>query len=127
MSDAQRNKRLVIAFYTTAFNGRNPEDAVATYLGPTYVQHDPMTPDGPEAFIEIAKAFLAQYPEAHLDIRRAIADGNLVVTHSLLTTSPDDRGTAAADFFRVEEGRVVEHWAVLQPVPETSANAAGMV
>ncbi len=58
----------------------------------------------------------------NLDIKRAVAEGDMVVTHSLLKTSPDDLGTAAADFFRLENGKVVEHWDVLQPVPESAAN-----
>ena len=56
-------------------------------------------------------------------IRRVVAEGDIVVTHSLLKFSSDDeRGTVAADFFRVEDGKVVEHWDVLQPFPEESAN-----
>jgi len=57
-----------------------------------------------------------------LDIKRAVAEGDMIVTHSLLKTSPEDQGTAAADFFRLEDGKVVEHWDVLQPVPESAAN-----
>ena len=57
-----------------------------------------------------------------LQIKGAVVEGDLVVTHSLLKTSPQDRGTAAADIFRLEEGKVVEHWDVLQPVPESAAN-----
>jgi hypothetical protein len=57
-----------------------------------------------------------------LEIKRAVAEGEMVVRHSLIETSPEDRGTAAADFFRLEEGKVVEHWDVLQPVPESAAN-----
>jgi predicted SnoaL-like aldol condensation-catalyzing enzyme len=57
-----------------------------------------------------------------LNIKRAVAEGDLVVTHRLLKTSTEDRGTAAADIFRLEEGKVVEHWDVLQPVPESAAN-----
>jgi len=57
-----------------------------------------------------------------LDIKRALADGDLVATHGLLKTTPEDRGTAAADFFRLEDGKIVEHWDVLQLVPESAAN-----
>jgi predicted SnoaL-like aldol condensation-catalyzing enzyme len=56
------------------------------------------------------------------DIKRAIAEGDLVLTHSLLKTSPEDRGSAVADIFRLEDGNVVEHWDVVQPVPESAAN-----
>ena len=65
---------------------------------------------------------MEQFPQLGLDIKRAVAEGELVVTHSLLKTSPEDRGTAAADFIRLEDGKIVEHWDVLQPVPESSAN-----
>ena len=57
-----------------------------------------------------------------VEIKRAVAEGDLVVTHSLLKTSPEDHGTAAVDIFRLEEGKVVEHWDVLQAVPESAAN-----
>jgi predicted SnoaL-like aldol condensation-catalyzing enzyme len=57
-----------------------------------------------------------------LNIKRAVAEGDLVVTHSLLKTSPEDRGTAVADFFRLEDSKIVEHWDVLQPIPESAAN-----
>jgi predicted SnoaL-like aldol condensation-catalyzing enzyme len=92
------------------------------YGGPHYIQHNPQAPDGFEAFIRFVEGFAEQFPQMSLDIKRAVAEGDLVVTHSLLKTSPEDRGTAAADFFRLEEGKVVEHWDVLQPVPESAAN-----
>jgi predicted SnoaL-like aldol condensation-catalyzing enzyme len=95
---------------------------VAAHLGPRYVQHNPQAADGGEAFIAFVRSFAGQFPDLHVDIRRVIAEDDLVVTHSLITTGPDDRGTAAVDIFRLEDGRIVEHWDVLQPVPETAAN-----
>jgi predicted SnoaL-like aldol condensation-catalyzing enzyme len=68
------------------------------------------------------QGFAEQFPQMSVDIKRAVAEGDLVVTHSLLKTSPEDRGTAAADIFRLEDGKVVEHWDVVQPVPESAAN-----
>jgi len=119
MTDLERNKRTAVAFYELAFNGKKPEDAVETYVGSEYIQHNPQAPDGPEAFIGFVRAF----PEARVDIRRVFADGDIVVTHSVLTFTRDDPGTVAADFFRLDdEGKIVEHWDVLQPYPEESAN-----
>src|SRR6266516_1284748 len=118
MADQERNKRTVVEFYEVAFNGKQPEQAVEKYVGSEYIQHNPQAPDGPDAFIRFVKSF----PEADVDIRSVFADGEMVVTHSLLKFTPDDRGTVAADFFRLEDGKVVEHWAVLQPFPEDSAN-----
>lgn len=122
MPDLEENKRTVRAFYDLSFNQKEPEEAVARYVGSTYAQHNPAAGDGPGPFIEFVKAYTGQFPELRVDIKRVIAEGDLVVTHSLITTSPEDRGTAAADIFRLVEGKVVEHWDVLQPVPETAAN-----
>jgi predicted SnoaL-like aldol condensation-catalyzing enzyme len=120
MADLERNKRNVREYYELAFNEHRPKDAVERYLGDRYVQHNPQAPDGPEAFIGFVEAF----PEANVDIRRIVAEGDIVVTHSLIRFSKDDeRGTVAVDLFRLtDDGKIVEHWDVLQPFPEESAN-----
>lgn len=119
MADVEVNKQAVRGFYELAFNQKQPEQAVERYLGSRYIQHNPQAPDGAEAFIGFVKAF----PEASVDIRRIVAEDDIVVTHSLLRFSADDeRGTVAADLFRLEDGKIVEHWDVLQPFPEESAN-----
>jgi len=122
MPDLEQNKETVRAFYDLAFNQKKPEEAVARYVGSTYTQHNPMAGEGPQPFIEFVNGFVARFPDLTVDIKRLIAEGDLMVTHSLLKTSPEDQGTAAADIFRLENGNVVEHWDVLQPVPETAAN-----
>jgi predicted SnoaL-like aldol condensation-catalyzing enzyme len=122
MADIEQNKQTVVDFYTLSFNEKQPEEAVERYIGSQYIQHNPQAGDGPEAFIEFVKWFTGQFPELRVEIKRTIAEGDLVMTHGLLKTSPDDRGTAAADIFRLEDGKIVEHWDVLQPVPEEAAN-----
>jgi predicted SnoaL-like aldol condensation-catalyzing enzyme len=82
----------------------------------------PQIPDGFEAFVQFVEGFTTQFPQLSVEFYRTAADGDLVVTHSLLKTSPADRGGAAADFFRLEDGKLVEHWDVIQPVPESAAN-----
>lgn len=118
MADLEQNKRTVVEFYETAFNEKRPEDAVERYVGSRYIQHNPQAPDGPEAFIGFVKAF----PDISVDIRRVVAEGDIVVTHGLVRFTADDRGTVAADLFRLEDGKIVEHWDVLQPWPEESKN-----
>jgi predicted SnoaL-like aldol condensation-catalyzing enzyme len=118
MADLEENKRTVVEFYELAFNEKEPEQAVDRYVGSEYIQHNPQAPDGAEAFVGFVKAF----PDGSVDIRRVFAEGDIVVTHSLLKFSPDDGGTVAADFFRLDDGKIVEHWDVLQPWPEESAN-----
>ena len=122
MSSIEVNKQTVVSYYTLAFNDKRPEEAVAKYIGSRYIQHNPQAPDGPDAFVQFVKGFAEQFPQLHVEVKRVIGEGDLVMTHSLLTTSPEDRGTAAADIFRLEDGKVVEHWDVLQPIPETAAN-----
>ncbi len=128
-----RNERTVVAFYTTAFNQGSPAEAVEKYVGvdengdKLYIQHNPQAADGPQAFVEFVSGFKASFPDLHVDIVRVIAECDLVVTHSHLTLSPDDRGSVGADIFRLDDkGKVVEHWDVIQQIPETSANDNGM-
>ncbi|WXG39486.1 MAG: nuclear transport factor 2 family protein [Candidatus Freyarchaeum deiterrae] len=121
-STSEKNKKIVSDFYNMALNQKKPEEAVSKYMGKVYRQHNPNAGDGPEAFINFVKGFVKQYPELHFDFKRLIAEGDLVVVHSHLKVNPADRGTAVMDIFRVDKGKVVEHWDVLQPIPEKSAN-----
>lgn len=118
----EQNKHTVVAYLEQALNAKQPAEAVAAHVGGRYVQHNPQAPDGPDAFIAFVDGFTAQFPALNLDIKRVVAEGDLVVTHSLLTLAAGDRGTAVVDIFRLEDGKIVEHWDVLQPVPESAAN-----
>lgn len=125
MSDLERNKQVVVDFFTTAFDG-DPDGAAAAHIGNRYIQHNPQAPDGPEAFTGFVHWLRGEHPNVKLDIKRVLADGDLVVTHSHLVMEPGTRGMALADFFRLEDGRIVEHWDVGQQIPEESANTNGM-
>ncbi len=125
MSNLEENKKLVVAYYETAFAGE-PEKAVDLYLGPTYTQHNPEAADGPEAFIGFVHYLRGENPEMVLDIKRVVAEGDFVVTHANLVLKPGEPGLALADIFRLESGKVVEHWDVIQPVPQASANGNSM-
>jgi predicted SnoaL-like aldol condensation-catalyzing enzyme len=125
MSELETNKRVVVDYYETAFGG-DPEKAVADHFGDRYIQHNPDAADGPEAFIGYVKWLRSEHPHLKLEIKRVIAEGDMVATHSHLILEPDHPGRALADFFRLENGKVVEHWDVIQEVPETTANPNGM-
>ena len=103
MGDLEENKRMVVEYYELAFNEHKPEEAVEKYVGSRYIQHNPQAPDGTEAFSAFVKAF----PEMSVDIRRVIAEGDLVVTHGVVKFTADYRGPVAVDFFRLEYGKVV--------------------
>lgn len=118
----EQNKNTVTAFYKLAFNDHKPADAVLKYVGNTYKQHNPTVGDGPKAFIEFVEGFAKANPGLRADIKRIIAEGDLVVVHVHMKMSDEDRGLAVIDIFRLEDGKIVEHWDAMQPVPEKSAN-----
>lgn len=95
-------------------------------MAPQIRQHNPQAPDGAPAIVAFMTRLVTENPEVHLDIRRVIAEDDLVMTHSLVTLSPGDRGTAVVDIYRLADGKIVEHWDVVQPVPMTAANGNTM-
>jgi len=120
------NKETVTNFYKVAFNDHKPAAAVEKYVGGSYIQHNPMVADGSLPFIDFVNGYAQKFPHLKVDIKRVIAEGDFVVTHVLITTDEKDRGTVAMDIFRLEGGKIVEHWDVVQPMPEKSANENGM-
>jgi predicted SnoaL-like aldol condensation-catalyzing enzyme len=116
----EANKRIVREWHVLAL--RTPEEAVAKYIGLNYRQHNPGSADGPESLVSTMKWFTENFPELRMETKRIIAEGDTVVLHTHLILKPGDRGSAVVEMFRLENGRIVEHWDVVQEVPETSAN-----
>ena len=120
-TDPERNRENAIAFYRTAYLG-NPAEAVDRYLGDVYIQHNPEVGDGKEAFIEYFERMAIKYPGKRVTFKRAIAEENYVVLHCHQEW-PGDQFYAGIDIFRFDDsGKIVEHWDVLQEVPENSKN-----
>ena len=125
-SDLERNKQNVRAFYELMFNECKPREAIKLYAGADYRQHNPHVGDGKEAFIEYFERMAVEYPGKRVHFVRVLAEENHVVLHCRQTW-PGSEDHAGIDIFRLdEEGKVVEHWDVLQVIPESSANDNGM-
>ena len=130
---SETNKDIAVAFCKTLFEGR-VEDAFRLYAGRPYNQHNPLIEDGMEGLRKFVTWMTSNHPDARYEIKRVFADGDYVILHchwhglsgDYLVGKPNPRGEAVVDIFRLEGGKVLEHWDVIQPIPETSANANTM-
>jgi len=117
----KRNKAFVMEFYDKALNAKD-FDAAAKYLGNRYTQHNPTAKDGPEGLKGFIAFLKEKFPNSHSEIKQAFADGDYVILHVHSVREPGTRGNAIVDIFKLEKGKVVEHWDAVQPIPENPAN-----
>jgi predicted SnoaL-like aldol condensation-catalyzing enzyme len=120
----ESNKQTAVAFLKTAFVDKDPEKAIRLYVGDYYRQHNPVVPDGKEGVLTYAKRRAAENPNRKMNIKRVIGEGEYVVIHIHHVFAETDKvypevpnGMVSVDIFRFENGKIVEHWDVLQPVP----------
>lgn len=117
----EANRALVVAFYDSFFNRHETAEA-AKVVADDYIQHNPEVPDGKEPFVSYFTGYFAENPASRARIVRSSTDGDLVWLHVHATNGADDLGQAVLDIFRVKDGKIVEHWDVIQNVPAEAAN-----
>lgn len=125
-SALEQNKAVVREFYDLAFNQQQPREAARRFLGETYTQHYPATADGREAFVDFVTGFVKAFPALRVSFKHIVAEGNLVAVYSHVVPEPGRNGMAAFDLFRLEDGKLVEHWGVDTPVPDMTASGNAM-
>ncbi|MET0281560.1 MAG: nuclear transport factor 2 family protein [Steroidobacteraceae bacterium] len=127
MADAklEANKKLVLDFYEQAI-GRKDFAAARRYMGDQYRQHAPYAADGPDGLRAFIDWFREHFPDHRYELKRVIAEGDFVMLHLHGMGGPNPHGESVVDIFRVADGKVVEHWDIIQPIPESADNANSM-
>ncbi|WP_319451026.1 MULTISPECIES: ester cyclase [unclassified Mycobacterium] len=124
-SRLESNKQAVLAFYEAAINDKDFE-AASKLIGPRYVQHNPLIADGIDGLKGFIRELREKFPELHAEVKQVFADGDFVIGHVHGVRVPGQRGSAIVDVFKLEDGKIVEHWDVIQPIPEEAMNPNGI-
>ncbi len=121
----EENKKAVVDFYDKAINQKDFA-AASKYLGPRYIQHNQHAADGAEGLKSFLLLLKEKYPNSYSEIKKVFADGDYVILHVHAVREPGTRGMAIVDIFRLENGKVVEHWDVHEDIIDKPANPNGM-
>ena len=123
--EEESNLRLVQRVYHEVL-GYHDSSRIDELFAPGYIQHNPNAATGSQGLKQMVDRAKVKYPKAEHRIKRMMADGNLVAAHVHVIFNPGDAGLAVVDIFRIEDGKIAEHWDVVQPIPTTSSNSNGM-
>ncbi|PHC41305.1 pyruvate kinase [Bacillus toyonensis] len=117
----EKNKKMVVDFYNEVFN-KHDIDIIPKYVSEDYKQHNPFVADGRKAFMDFFKEDFVKNPNSSAEIKRVVAEGDTVALHVHSRTNPQDKGVVIVDIFSIKNGKIVEHWDVIQEIPNDAAN-----
>lgn len=120
-TENEKNKKMVVDFYNEVFNKHNI-DIIPKYVSQDYQQHNPFVADGRKAFMDFFKEDFVKNPNSTAEIKRVVAEGDTVALHVHSRANSQDKGVAIVDIFRIKDGKIVEHWDVIQEIPNEAAN-----
>ncbi|SDD49472.1 Predicted SnoaL-like aldol condensation-catalyzing enzyme [Bacillus wiedmannii] len=121
VTEKEKNKKMVVDFYNEVFN-KHKIDIIPKYVSEDYKQHNPFVADGRKAFMDFFKEDFVKNPNSYAEIKRVVAEGDTVALHVHSRTNSQDKGVAIVDIFRIKDGKIVEHWDVIQEIPNEAAN-----
>ena len=115
------NAKLITDFVQNLMNNHHFEYVLDTYNDDSYIQHNRNLPDGIDGLVGFLREFVQDYPDYTYDVKHIHADGDYVTFHSHATLKKADRGNDQKgmniiDTWRIEDGRIVEHWDSIQPL-----------
>ena len=119
----ERNKQIVTLFYQKALFKGDVDTAIKLYGGSRYIQHTPFAADGFDGLRNYVKWIAANYPKTRGEIKRVFADGDFVLLHCHWSGFFGKNGDAIIDIFRLENDKIVEHWDVIQAIPDKPAKS----
>jgi predicted SnoaL-like aldol condensation-catalyzing enzyme len=115
-------KQVMDAFVPLFYEKRDVRTAFTNWVAEGYIQHNPVAKDGRDNAIAALEPFFKAMPGMSYTVARVIIEGDLAVVHNKLKMNADDRGSGVVDIFRIKDCKIVEHWDVIQAIPEKSAN-----
>ncbi|PEC81730.1 pyruvate kinase [Bacillus cereus] len=121
VTEKEKNKKMVVDFYNEVFNKHNI-DIIPKYVSEDYKQHNPFVAYGRKAFMDFFKEDFVKNPNSSAEMKRVVAEGDTVALHVHSRTNSQDKGVAIVDIFRIKDGKIVEHWDVIQEIPNEAAN-----
>lgn len=121
----RRNLDVVMTFYDNGVNRRDAAVA-ASHLGERFIQHSPHIADGAQGLVDVFSELWQKYPDFHIEVKRIFLEGDMAAVHARSHGRPTPNGEASVDIFRLESGKIVEHWEVVRPIPANPANTNSM-